>query len=488
MPPDFSLFYFASDSGGPGSAEKYRLILESAQFADEHGFAAVWTPERHFHAFGGLSPNPVVTAAALAVGTKHVQLRSGSVVLPLHDPIRVVEEWSLVDNLSNGRVGLGVASGWFPDDFILAPGVYGERGDLLFERLDSVRGLWRGESATRENGRGDVVSVTTTPRPVQDDVPVWVTAAGNPETFRRAGEVGANLLTHLLGQTVEEVERKIAIYREARSLAGHAGPGIVSLMLHTFVGTCPEEVRETVRAPMKRYLGSSVNLVSRYVDSLPIFKTEKGLELDDLSESDLDDVLEYSFERYYRSSSLFGTVETCLATVDRLAAIGVDDIACLVDFGLPTDQVLESLTNLDELRRRARETRDVPEVASLVDSANCPTSSSSSDNAEDRIIRIWSELLEVDCVHRDANFFELGGHSLLAVRALHAIEEEFATKIEITNLFRYPTVRTIAGFLGARTEAPAQSTGSRRSTTRAGSRRRQQLKRERGRRRGTGAK
>src|SRR5262249_16542866 len=57
--PDFSLFYFASDEG-ESAADKYNLLLEGAKFADTHGFSAVWTPERHFHAFGGLYPNPSV--------------------------------------------------------------------------------------------------------------------------------------------------------------------------------------------------------------------------------------------------------------------------------------------------------------------------------------------------------------------------------------------------------------------------------------------
>ena len=58
QPIDFSLFYFASDEG-EHAADKYRLLLDGARFADAHGFAAVWTPERHFHAFGGLYPEPV---------------------------------------------------------------------------------------------------------------------------------------------------------------------------------------------------------------------------------------------------------------------------------------------------------------------------------------------------------------------------------------------------------------------------------------------
>src|SRR5262245_21885903 len=123
-PLAFSLYYFASDDDGVPAGDKPRLLFESARYADRNGFSALWVPERHFHAFGGLSPNPSVTAAALAAITSNVRIRSGSVVLPLHHPVRVAEEWALVDFLSGGRVDLGVASGWFPNDFILAPGTY----------------------------------------------------------------------------------------------------------------------------------------------------------------------------------------------------------------------------------------------------------------------------------------------------------------------------------------------------------------------------
>ena len=119
-PIDLSLFYFSSDES-TGGAERYRLLTEGAVFADRHGFEAVWTPERHFHAFGGLYPNPAITSAAIAALTDRVKIRAGSLVLPLHHPVRAAEDWSLVDNLSNGRVGIAFASGWHPNDFVLAP-------------------------------------------------------------------------------------------------------------------------------------------------------------------------------------------------------------------------------------------------------------------------------------------------------------------------------------------------------------------------------
>ncbi|MEO0353014.1 MAG: LLM class flavin-dependent oxidoreductase, partial [Cyanobacteria bacterium P01_A01_bin.15] len=76
----FSLFYFDGDGLNP-QENPYKLLIESAKFADKNGFSAVWTPERHFHAFGGLYPNPAMTSAALAMVTENVQLRAGSVVL-----------------------------------------------------------------------------------------------------------------------------------------------------------------------------------------------------------------------------------------------------------------------------------------------------------------------------------------------------------------------------------------------------------------------
>src|SRR3954462_2764809 len=123
---DFSLFYFA-DSAGAAANDRYRLLIEGAKFADSHDFAGIWTPERHFHEFGGQYPNPAVTSAALATITQRIAIRAGRVVAPLHHPVRIAEEWSVVDNLLNGRVGISFASGWHAVDFALRPENYARR-------------------------------------------------------------------------------------------------------------------------------------------------------------------------------------------------------------------------------------------------------------------------------------------------------------------------------------------------------------------------
>lgn len=363
-PLAFGLYYFASDEGGPAADAQRRLLFDSARFADTHGFSAVWAPERHFHAFGGLSPNPSVMAAALAAITRNVRIRSGSVVVPLHHPVRVVEEWSVVDFLSGGRVDLGLASGWFPNDFVLAPpGSYERRGELVFERVQELRRLWAGETFEAVNPLGDTVQLRTMPRPMQRELPIWITAAGNPETFHRAGALGLNILTHLLGQSLEALADKIAVYRLAWAAAGHAGQGNVTLMLHTFVGEDDATVRKVVKAPMLRYLGSSANLVGNYTASVPFFQKQCAVSAASLTQDDVDDALEFSFERYYATSSLLGTMDACLEMTDKLKAIEVDEVACLIDFGVDPDQVLDMLALLDELRDLANLGQETPVVA-----------------------------------------------------------------------------------------------------------------------------
>jgi natural product biosynthesis luciferase-like monooxygenase protein len=345
---DFSLFYFASD-GLQDKDERYRLLFEGAKFADLHGFEAVWTPERHFHAFGGLFPNPSVMSAALAAVTEQVKIRAGSVVLPLHHPVRIAEEWSLVDNISRGRVGIAFASGWHADDFVFSPGSYADRKEITFKGVELVRGLWRGESARVPGGAGNEIEVNIFPTPVQAELPVWITAAGNPETFVKAGELGANVLTHLLGQTIEEVAERIRLYRKTLADHGHdPQSGRVTLMMHTYLDSDLDLVREKVRIPFTNYLRSSIGLISNLIESLNL-----PLDLKSMSEKDLDDLLAFAFARYFETSALFGTPETCGPMIERLKAIGVDEVACLIDFGVDADSVLSSLRYLDELKERA---------------------------------------------------------------------------------------------------------------------------------------
>ncbi|OBY24558.1 MupA/Atu3671 family FMN-dependent luciferase-like monooxygenase [Leisingera sp. JC1] len=354
---DFNLFYWGNDDG-PGP-QKYHLLLEGAKFADRHGFNAVWTPERHFHAFGGPYPNPSVTGAAVAAVTQNIGVRSGSCVAPLHHPARIAEEWAVIDNLTAGRAGIGFASGWQPDDFILRPeNTPPANKPALFETIETVRKLWRGEEVAFPRKGGGEHSVLTQPRPVSKELPVWVTTAGNPETWREAGLIGANVLTHLLGQSIEEVAGKIRIYHDALREAGHDPADFkVTLMLHSYLAETREEARQVAREPMKDYLRSAAGLIKQYAWAFPAFKKPEGvknpfeMDLGMLSEEDLEAILDFAFERYFEDSGLFGTIQDACQRVEELKRIGVDEIACLIDYGIAPEVVLEGLRPLAEVLR-----------------------------------------------------------------------------------------------------------------------------------------
>lgn len=342
---DFSLFYFADDSTPEGDAGRYELLLEGARFADRNGFRAVWTPERHFHPFGGLYPNPSVVGAALAMITNTVAIRAGSVVAPLHHPLRIAEEWSVVDNLSGGRAGMSLASGWHPVDFALSTVPYEDRKRVLADSIERLRGLWRGDGHEVVDGNGAPATVRIFPPPVQRELPLWVTSAGDAHTFRTAAAARAGVLTHLLHQDVDELAAKIAAYRRTARETHDGWEGHVVLMLHTFIGADREEVRATVEGPLRAYLRSSVHLLARSFGAL-----DPDFDIDALEDEDLDFLVDQSLDTYVEQRGLFGTVEDATATVERLRGIGVDEIACLIDFGIDTKTVLDGLRHLNVLR------------------------------------------------------------------------------------------------------------------------------------------
>ena len=467
-----SLFYFGADTYAQD--DKYRLYLDAARYADEHGFEAIWTPERHFHAVGSLYPNPSLLNAALAMHTKRIQLRAGSVVLPLHSPVRVAEEWAVVDNLSNGRVGMALASGWHPRDFVLAPDVYAERKTILVEHAQALKALWRGETLSMLDGAGKPVEIQTFPRPLQAELPLWITAAGNPETFRLAGRLGANMLTHLLGQTIDQLAEQIAIYRQARAEHGHdPATGRVTLMVHTFVGDQLEETLDRARQPFIAYMRSHLGLLESFVQSLDIV-------VEDMSSTNLDNIVAFAFERYTRTSSLIGTPESCLPTLRRITEAGVDEVACLIDW-MDGASATAALPFLDQLRQAAR--RREPSARELrqrlqavlpgymvpahfvtmsewpltpngkLDRRALPGPDHASDEAvhiaprtstEQRLARIWAEVLQQPRVGVHDDFFDLGGHSLLVTQVISKIREEFGVELSVRALFEAQTLEALA--------------------------------------------
>lgn len=349
----FSILFFSSaaDEGDP-----YRLMIETAKFADRNGFSGVWTPERHFGKFGGIFANPAITSAALAAVTENVQLRAGSLISPLHDVIRIAEEWAMVDQLSRGRAGISFGSGWNINDFAFFPDRYAKRNEIMLEQIEAIKGIWRAGKVVRKDAGGSDAELQVFPRPHQIEIPIWLTSSGSESTFASAGRLGANILTHLIFQDIDALQRKIRIYRKARSENGHSpADGVVSLMLHTFLGKNRDEVKATVRPKLKEYLRAGVELELSASKGGGAVSGNRTMAAEDIPPEAMEELLDLTFERYFSHSSCMGTVENCHRIVRGFTEAGVDEIACLIDFGIPLEKTMESLTELLALKRKLGE-------------------------------------------------------------------------------------------------------------------------------------
>ncbi|MEO6157000.1 MAG: LLM class flavin-dependent oxidoreductase [Ilumatobacteraceae bacterium] len=201
------------------------------------------------------------------------------------------------------------------------------------------------------------------PPPFQQSPPIWITAGGSPDTFTMAGEIGAGILTNLLVMSEDELVANIGRYRAARRGAGHVGDGHVTLMLHTYVGAPGDDVRSTVREPFLAYLRSSTDLINKVRWEQTSFAkpgtngnnvdNQSGVAvggLDELDDDEMSAIMDHAFDRYFDSAGLFGDPQECIAKVDRLRNLGIDEIACLIDFGVESRTVLAALANLEVLR------------------------------------------------------------------------------------------------------------------------------------------
>ncbi|MGC2775037.1 MAG: MupA/Atu3671 family FMN-dependent luciferase-like monooxygenase, partial [Bradyrhizobium sp.] len=471
----FGLFHFAEGGGNDNQSEIYRLYLESARRADQLGLSAIWTPERHFTDVAASYPNPSILAAAIATSTTRVKLRAGSVVLPLHETLRVAEEWAVVDNLSCGRAGVAFAPGWLADDFVFAPQRYADRAAQTLTMIEEVRRLWRGEAVQRRNGAGQNVAVRTLPRPIQSELPAWLTTSGSTRSFEAAADSGLNVLTGLLNQSIEELAENIARYRRTLQSKGlDPAKFVVTVMLHTFVADSDEGALAVAREPMRRYLASHAELRRRLLGEGNI-SAEAG-------EVNTELMLDELLKRYIGHISLLGSPSSCAALVERLHSIGVGEIACLIDFGVSEHLILNNLHHIKrlqdvcDLRLKRQDLRDrlasrlpahmVPHEVVVLDRmpltangkvdrrrlssgiASVPQHSAdhvaARTDTERALVEIWAHVLRRTKPGIRDNFFQLGGHSLQALRLVDRIRSAMGVDLSLRQLFEAPTIEMLA--------------------------------------------
>ena len=346
---DFSLLFFSDIRPEISNQAKYQFIRDLVVFGDRQGFKACYFPERHFNQFGSIFANPAILAANLIPQTEHIRFRTAGVSLPLHHPAEVVEWWAMNDILSGGRVDLGFGSGWNKKDFIYASQSFDKRREICSEQIPIVQKLWRGETVEFEGHQGVMEEIKIHPQPLQKELNVWLLVSKSDSGFEHAGRQGYNVFTMLYGNNLAAMAKKVAIFRKARAEAGlDPKAGKVTLMLHTLVHPDIELVRNAVEKPFKAYIKSTLDA---HVAAVP---KDLGLEGQQVDEAQKASMLDYAYQRYFKTGALFGSVADANHMVEQVKQADIDEIACLMDFGADHHIVKDSLQYLQQVVNTAK--------------------------------------------------------------------------------------------------------------------------------------
>jgi alkanesulfonate monooxygenase SsuD/methylene tetrahydromethanopterin reductase-like flavin-dependent oxidoreductase (luciferase family) len=155
-------------------------ITTEALYADQPGMHSAWIGEHHFNSLGVLSC-PDLILASIAPRTKNIRLAPAVTVLPLHNPIRVAEQWSTLDLISNGRVDFAVGRGYDRREYLPFGVSFDDNQSIFEEGLEVVRKLWTIDGQITHHGKHyDFDNVQITPKPVQKPIPTYVGSFSKP--------------------------------------------------------------------------------------------------------------------------------------------------------------------------------------------------------------------------------------------------------------------------------------------------------------------
>jgi probable LLM family oxidoreductase len=219
-------------------------LLEDIELADQVGLDVFGIGEHHRAEF--LDSAPAVILAAAAARTKKIRLTSAVTVLSAADPVRVFQEFATLDLISQGRAEIVAGRGSFVESYPLFglrledyDSLFAEKLELLLKIRESTKVHWSGKHRAALTGQAIY------PRPLQDELPIWVGVGGTPTSFVRAGILGLPLMVAIIGGEPERFRPLIDVYREAGRRAGHSPERLrVGLHMIGFLGESTKQAAD----------------------------------------------------------------------------------------------------------------------------------------------------------------------------------------------------------------------------------------------------
>ena len=240
----------------PGSgrtfAREYREVLDLVRLAETLGFDSAWVSEHHGSSDGYL-PSLLPMLAAFAATTDRIGLGTGVMLTPFHDPLRLSEDAAVVDQLSGGRLILGLGLGWREEEFRMFGQEVGERVRRTVDTVEVLRRAWTGERFSYEGTAYRYDRVKVTPRPAQEPGPPIYLGGFTEQAIRRAGRIGDGYIRSRGG--IDDARESAALAEEAARGAGKDPSAFGYAQLQNIFVWDDGDAWEVVRAGAAHQLG-----------------------------------------------------------------------------------------------------------------------------------------------------------------------------------------------------------------------------------------
>jgi probable F420-dependent oxidoreductase len=229
---------------------EYRDYLELVQLAETEGLDSAWVSEHH-GAGDGYLPSLLPMLASFAAVTERIELGTGVVLAPFHDPLRMAEDFAVVDQISGGRLIAGFGIGWREEEFRMWSIDVSSRVRRLTEMVEILRLAWTTDRFSYGGSHYSYEQVSVTPKPAR--VPPIFVGGFVEEAVRRAGRLGDGYLSSRADP--QRVSAMFQLAAEERSRAGHSGPMMAGILQNAWVTEDPEADRMMVRTGIGHQLG-----------------------------------------------------------------------------------------------------------------------------------------------------------------------------------------------------------------------------------------
>jgi alkanesulfonate monooxygenase SsuD/methylene tetrahydromethanopterin reductase-like flavin-dependent oxidoreductase (luciferase family) len=311
--------------GRDDAAEHTRLINETrvAEVGDRSGWKYVWVTEHHFLTeYSHISANEVVMPHILA-RTNRIRVGSGiiNVTPPVNHPARIAERVAMIDHLSGGRFDFGTGRGSSTTE---QAGFGITDPDLTKAMFDEVMPeftkMWSQDSYRFDGQFFSMPERNVLPKPyVKPHPPMWV-AAGNPDTFEKAGRLGLGVLC-FTGGSPERMKPLVDVYKTAVADADPVGDYVNDNVAVATNFMCLEDGDAARNWMTRSRNGRQQSLVFKYLDTFP-----KPPGIPEWPEEIPDPTLEQLAIGGEKGSSIVGNPDDCAEALQKWQAVGVDQL------------------------------------------------------------------------------------------------------------------------------------------------------------------